>query len=209
MRGSAAHSFSTPWKTLTRTSLTAWAPKLVNALSERPELRDVSSDQQDKGLRLNVSIDRSTASRLRHPAAGHRRYPLRRVRAADGIDHLYAVEPVPGHSSRQTRVHAGPDATGIHLSARCGRRSGAALRLHRGVRDNGPPPREPSGAVPVGHRLLQPANKARPSGRRCRRWKTRCTGCNCLPASAGASRGRPRSSGHLYPASPSSSSRRS
>ena len=44
--------------------LYAWAPKLVEALRKRPELRDVSSDQQDKGLRLAVTIDRPTASRL-------------------------------------------------------------------------------------------------------------------------------------------------
>ncbi|HVN97738.1 MAG TPA: multidrug efflux RND transporter permease subunit [Syntrophorhabdaceae bacterium] len=41
-----------------------WAPKLVAALRERPELRDVSSDQQDKGLRVALDIDRSTAYRL-------------------------------------------------------------------------------------------------------------------------------------------------
>jgi multidrug efflux pump len=44
--------------------LYTWAPKLVEALRTRPELRDVSSDQQDKGLRLAVTIDRPTASRL-------------------------------------------------------------------------------------------------------------------------------------------------
>jgi len=44
--------------------LYAWAPKLVESLRKRPELRDVSSDQQDKGLQLNVDMDRSTASRL-------------------------------------------------------------------------------------------------------------------------------------------------
>jgi multidrug efflux pump len=44
--------------------LNTWAPKLVEALSARRELRDVSSDQQDKGLRLSVEIDRVTASRL-------------------------------------------------------------------------------------------------------------------------------------------------
>ena len=44
--------------------LYTYAPKLVEALRRRPELRDVSSDQQDKGLQLNVDIDRSTASRL-------------------------------------------------------------------------------------------------------------------------------------------------
>jgi multidrug efflux pump len=44
--------------------LYAWAPKLVKALSRRPELQDVSSDQQDQGLRLAVDIDRGTASRF-------------------------------------------------------------------------------------------------------------------------------------------------
>ncbi|HMK64667.1 MAG TPA: efflux RND transporter permease subunit, partial [Thermodesulfobacteriota bacterium] len=39
-------------------------PKLVEALSHRPELREVSSDQQDKGLRLALDIDRSTAARF-------------------------------------------------------------------------------------------------------------------------------------------------
>ncbi|MGC1402752.1 MAG: multidrug efflux RND transporter permease subunit [Thermodesulfobacteriota bacterium] len=44
--------------------LYTWAPKLVEALGRRPELQDVSSDQQDQGLRLAVDIDRSTASRF-------------------------------------------------------------------------------------------------------------------------------------------------
>jgi multidrug efflux pump len=41
-----------------------WAPRFVEALRMRPELRDVGSDQQDKGLRVSLTIDRSTASRL-------------------------------------------------------------------------------------------------------------------------------------------------
>ncbi len=44
--------------------LNSWAPRLVEALRSRPELHDVSSDQQDKGLRLLLTIDRSSASRL-------------------------------------------------------------------------------------------------------------------------------------------------
>jgi len=44
--------------------LKAWAPKVVEALSARPELRDVSSDQQDLGLMMALDIDRATASRL-------------------------------------------------------------------------------------------------------------------------------------------------
>ncbi|MBY0275511.1 multidrug efflux RND transporter permease subunit [Candidatus Binatia bacterium] len=40
------------------------APQLVAALAARPELRDVSSDQQDDGPRLALDIDRTTAARL-------------------------------------------------------------------------------------------------------------------------------------------------
>jgi multidrug efflux pump len=41
-----------------------WAPKFVAALRDLPELRDVSSDQQNEGLQTLVTIDRATASRL-------------------------------------------------------------------------------------------------------------------------------------------------
>ena len=44
--------------------LSAWAPRLVGALRARHELADVSSDLQDQGLGVAVTIDRSTASRL-------------------------------------------------------------------------------------------------------------------------------------------------
>ncbi len=41
-----------------------WAPIIMNRLRQIPELRDVNSDQQDKGLQSYLSIDRDTASRL-------------------------------------------------------------------------------------------------------------------------------------------------
>jgi multidrug efflux pump len=44
--------------------LRRWAPKVVEALRERPELRDVGTDQQDAGLQASIAIDRATASRL-------------------------------------------------------------------------------------------------------------------------------------------------
>lgn len=44
--------------------LKQWAPLFVEALRALPELRDVSSDQQDRGLASLLVIDRSTASRL-------------------------------------------------------------------------------------------------------------------------------------------------
>jgi len=46
------------------TELNTWAPQLVQKLQTLPELRDVASDQQDRGLRANLVIDRNTAGRL-------------------------------------------------------------------------------------------------------------------------------------------------
>jgi multidrug efflux pump len=44
--------------------LSLWSGKLVDALAERPELTDVASDLQDKGLQVYLNIDRDAASRL-------------------------------------------------------------------------------------------------------------------------------------------------
>jgi multidrug efflux pump len=44
--------------------LNYWAPRIQAKLRTLPELRDVNSDQQDKGLAAEVVIDRDTASRL-------------------------------------------------------------------------------------------------------------------------------------------------
>jgi multidrug efflux pump len=44
--------------------LSDWAPKLMEKLNALPQLRDVASDQQDRGLQATIAIDRDTASRL-------------------------------------------------------------------------------------------------------------------------------------------------
>lgn len=44
--------------------LSTWTQKLVTALSNQPELVDVASDLQDKGLQVYLVIDRDAASRL-------------------------------------------------------------------------------------------------------------------------------------------------
>ena len=41
-----------------------WAPIVMNRMRQIPELRDVNSDQQNKGLQTYLAIDRDTASRL-------------------------------------------------------------------------------------------------------------------------------------------------
>ena len=44
--------------------LNQWLPKITDALQNVPQLEDVNSDQQDKGLDVALKIDRATASRL-------------------------------------------------------------------------------------------------------------------------------------------------
>jgi len=44
--------------------LLRWAPRVLEKLRTLPQLADVNSDQQDRGLQASLAIDRSTASRL-------------------------------------------------------------------------------------------------------------------------------------------------
>ncbi len=44
--------------------LLAWAPRVLQTLRQLPQLTDVNSDQQNKGLQVSLAIDRATASRL-------------------------------------------------------------------------------------------------------------------------------------------------
>jgi hydrophobe/amphiphile efflux-1 (HAE1) family protein len=44
--------------------LRQWAPRITEALRRHPALADVNSDQQEKGLRTDVKVDRETAARM-------------------------------------------------------------------------------------------------------------------------------------------------
>jgi multidrug efflux pump len=44
--------------------LSEWAPKLLTALRNKPEVVDVATDQQSGGLQVKVAVDREKASRL-------------------------------------------------------------------------------------------------------------------------------------------------
>ena len=44
--------------------LNTWGPRLLEKVRALPELRDVNTDQQDKGLQAKLVVDRDTASRL-------------------------------------------------------------------------------------------------------------------------------------------------
>ena len=45
-------------------NLAIWTPKLVDALQQLPQFKDVASDQQNEGLQVAINIDRASASRL-------------------------------------------------------------------------------------------------------------------------------------------------
>jgi multidrug efflux pump len=61
-RGNAQYQYSFQADSLQ--DLSEWAPRMLDALHNLPELRDVSSDQQDAGLQVPLTIDRATAARL-------------------------------------------------------------------------------------------------------------------------------------------------
>jgi multidrug efflux pump len=44
--------------------LTAWGPRVLEALRTVPQLVDVNTSQQDKGLQITLTVDRDTAARL-------------------------------------------------------------------------------------------------------------------------------------------------
>ncbi len=51
-------------ETADASELTTWTNKMVDELRKHPELTDVASDMQDKGLETDLVVDRDTASRL-------------------------------------------------------------------------------------------------------------------------------------------------
>ncbi len=44
--------------------LREWTPKILKALSNRPELADVNTDQQERGRQLSLVVDRDSAARI-------------------------------------------------------------------------------------------------------------------------------------------------
>src|SRR5262249_11548858 len=44
--------------------LNSWSPKMLQAMQQMPQLRDVNSDQQSNGAAVNLTIDRDAAGRF-------------------------------------------------------------------------------------------------------------------------------------------------
>jgi multidrug efflux pump len=61
-QGNAEYQYTLQGATLAE--LNEWGPKITTALEGEPQLADVNSDQQNKGLESNLVIDRDTAARL-------------------------------------------------------------------------------------------------------------------------------------------------
>ena len=93
--GSAAPSSSTRSRTRTPPSSPTGRRASLEKLRTRPELRDVASDQQSGGLEVVAGHRPRHRVPARHPAPGHRRRALRRLRPAAGLDDLHPAQPVP------------------------------------------------------------------------------------------------------------------
>jgi multidrug efflux pump len=93
--------------------LNAWAPQLQARMKTMPELRDVSTDQQNQGLAANLVIDRRVAPR--HHRQRHRQRALRRLRPAPGLHHVHRAQPVPRGDGGRSPLPAQPRLAKRHL----------------------------------------------------------------------------------------------
>ena len=159
--------------------LLAWAPRVLQKLRRLPELTDVNSDQQNKGLQASLVIDRATASRLGitpqmiddtlYDAFGQRQVstmytPLNQYHVVMEVEPKFWQNP-EGLKSIYVRAEGG--------------RPGPARGLHPLRALDGSARRQPPGPVPVRHDLLQPAagSRARDRGRRDRARPRRRSAC--------------------------------
>ncbi len=137
--------------------LRAWEPKIRAALSQLPELTDVNTDAQDKGLQTSLVIDRDAAARLgvtpsMIDATLNDLFGQRQVSTIYAQLNQYHVVmeaspeywQAPGYAEERLREHAG-------------RRPGAAVRLRHLCSDQHAAGRQPPGAVRRVDDLLQPA----------------------------------------------------
>ncbi len=88
-------------------------------------------------------------------AADDRRHPLRRLRPAAGVDHVYPVESVPRRDGGGAAILAEPRDPPGHLRPRRERGTGAAQRLHPLRADDHGARGQSPGAVPRRHPLVQ------------------------------------------------------
>ncbi len=109
--------------------LQLWLPRLVDALKQVPQLRDVGSDIDEAGMRqIDRRRPRQRIAARRQRRRGRQR-ALRRVRPAPGVDDLFGHQPVQGGRQRAAEPGREPRIARTHLRALIVRRDGAD---HRG-----------------------------------------------------------------------------
>ena len=131
---------------------------------------------------------------LRHPALDDRQRARRRLRPAHRLDHLHPAQPVSRRARGRSALPVQPAGAERHLPELVGRPAGAAQHAGQQRHQAGADRGQPSGPVPVGHHLVQPAGRAwrwamrsRPSSRSRSRPAS-------LPRSPPPSRATPRPS---------------
>ena len=191
------------------TRLSEWVPKLVDRLRAAPELLDVASDLQDRGLQAFLNVDRDAASRVGvsvsaiddalYDAFGQR---LISTIYTQANQYRVVLEAAP-------RYQMGPDALGqIHVASADGGRAPPASRSpldrlrpdsaleHRVCRGAVHAARhQPLGPVPGGDAVVQPRPErvARRGRRRHREGAARARHARKHPdALPGRGRGVPR-----------------
>ena len=154
----ATRSTSTRSRATTSTSSRTWAPRVARGACARcPQLTDVNSDQQDRGLQI-VARDRPRHRvAARHHARSDRRHALRRLRPAAGVDDLHAAEPVPrGHGGRRRDFWQRPETLSDIYVPLAERRAGAAVSAFSALRaDRDAAGGQPPGPVPRRHAVVQ------------------------------------------------------
>jgi len=98
--------------------LNEWAPRVLARLRSLPELRDVNTDQQTQGLKLNVEVDRDSAARLGITPQLVDDTLYDAFRPAAGGDDLHAAQPVSGGPGGEAGVPGQPGGLAEALPAR-------------------------------------------------------------------------------------------
>ncbi len=135
--------------------LTHWAPILMERMRKIPELRDVNSDQQLKGLQASVVIDRDTAYRLGvsmqaiddtlNDAFGQRQVSV----MYEGINQYYVVmEVLPEFQQDPSYLQQ------VYVASNTGKLIPLSAFAHYAPYEQ-PAYREPSGRVSGHHAVIQ------------------------------------------------------
>ena len=103
-----------------------WVPRAVERMQDRARLVDVSTDREQGGFQLNVSIDRQAAARLGVRIQDIDARAQQCLRAAAGLDHLHRSATSIASSWRSIR-----STSAIRTTCRASTSAAAAARRSR------------------------------------------------------------------------------